>query len=42
VQRQFLGAFLRLRRLAVDKHPQIALLIFHEKIEVLLIDLSIL
>jgi hypothetical protein len=42
VQRQFLSAFLPLRRLAVDKHPQSALLIFPEKIEILRIELSIL
>jgi hypothetical protein len=40
LERQFLGAFLRLRRLAVNKNPEIALLVFHEVIKVLLVDLS--
>jgi hypothetical protein len=42
VKRQSLRAFLGLRRLAVDKDPEIALLIFYEEIEVLLVDLSFL
>jgi len=41
VERQFLGTLLRLGRLAVDKNPQSAFLIFHEEIEVLLVDLSL-
>jgi len=40
MERQFLSAFLRLRRLAVDKNPEIAFLIFYEEIKVLLVDLS--
>jgi len=39
--RQFFGAFLCLRRLAIDVHPQIAFLIFNEVIEVFLVDLSV-
>jgi hypothetical protein len=40
MERQFLGAFLSLRRLAVDKSREIAFFIFYEEIEVLLVDLS--
>jgi len=40
MERQFLSAFLRLRRLAVDKNPEIAFLIFYEEVKVLLVDLS--
>jgi hypothetical protein len=39
-ERQFLSAFLLLCRLAVDKNPKIALLVFYEEIEILLVDLS--
>jgi len=33
MERQFLSTFLRLRRLAVDKDPKIAFLIFYEEID---------
>jgi hypothetical protein len=39
MERQFLGTFLRLRRLAVDKNLEIAFLVGHEVIKVLLVDL---
>ena len=40
MQRQFLSAFLCLCRLAVYKNPKIALLVFYEEVEILLVDLS--
>jgi hypothetical protein len=40
MERQFLSVFLRLRRLAIDKDPEIAFLIFYKEIEVFLVDLS--
>src|SRR6266480_7245750 len=42
MERQFLSAFLRLWWLTIDKDAQIAFLIFHEEIEILLVDFSLL